>query len=309
MQDIFFLKTEVKSARKPSWLKIKIPGGPAYASVRRRVDEHKLHTVCESAKCPNLGECWARGTATFMILGDICTRSCGFCAVQTGRPNELDRKEPDRVAEAVRLMGLEYVVITSVARDELADGGSSVWAETIRAVRRVNPQCRIETLIPDFKGSEADLNLVLDAQPDILNHNTESIPRLYKRVRPQARYERTLELLERAKRRGFITKTSIMLGLGEEPRELEEVLRDLRQVEVDILTLGQYLQPTPAHLPVVGFVTPEDFALWKSKALEMGFGAVESGPLVRSSYRADELSRHFFDGAHGSGFGSYSMIS
>jgi len=256
--------------------------------VRRRVDKHRLHTVCESARCPNLGECWARGTATFMILGDVCTRSCGFCAVKTGRPNELDWNEPARVAEAIRLMGLNYAVITSVARDELSDGGASIWAATIRAVRQVVPHCRIETLIPDFKGSEICLNRVLDAKPDVLNHNTETVPRLYRQVRPQARYERTLELLERAKARGFFTKSSLMLGIGEQEQELEQVLKDLRRAQVDILTLGQYLQPTTKHLPVARYLPPEEFADWKRRGLKMGFKVVESGPLVRSSYHADE---------------------
>lgn len=282
------------AARKPDWLKMRIPGGEAYSSVRRRVDEHHLHTVCESAKCPNLGECWARGTATFMILGDICTRSCGFCAVKTGRPTELDLDEPARVAEAAKLMRLNYVVITSVARDELADGGASVWAATILAVREALPRARIETLIPDFKGSEASLDTVLDAQPDVLNHNTETVPRLHREVRPQAKYDRTLRVLEYAKTRGFITKSSLMLGLGETDGELEAVLRDLRGVDVDILTLGQYLQPTPDHLPVARYVTPGEFADWKERAEEMGFRSVVSGPLVRSSYHADETSAGLF---------------
>ncbi len=288
------LEPPVVPVRKPGWLKMRIPGGADYSAVRRRVDEHHLHTVCESAKCPNLGECWARGTATFMILGDTCTRSCGFCAVKTGRPTELDLDEPARVAEAARLMGLGYVVITSVARDELSDGGASVWAATIRAVRKALPRCRIETLIPDFKGSESALATVLEAKPDILNHNTETIPRLHKVVRPQAKYERTLELLARAKARGFFTKSSLMLGMGETEGELEAVLRDLRAVDVDILTLGQYLQPTPSHLPVERYVTPDEFADWKVRAVGMGFKGVESGPLVRSSYHADATSAVLF---------------
>jgi lipoic acid synthetase len=267
---------------------MRIPGGEEYAQVRKKVDSHKLHTVCESAKCPNLGECWARGTATFMILGDVCTRSCGFCAVKTGRPNELDLDEPARVAEAIDLMNLKYAVITSVARDELLDGGAAVWAATIRAVRERTPECKIETLIPDLKGSEDCLNIVLDANPDVLNHNVESVPRLYKEVRPQAKYERSLELLSRAKKRGFITKTSIMLGIGEESYELEQVLEDLKAIEVDILTMGQYLQPTPKHLPIARYLTPEEFEAWKVRAYEIGFKAVVSGPLVRSSYHADE---------------------
>jgi len=286
--------SETSRARKPDWLKIRIPGGDAYAAVRRRVDEHKLHTVCESARCPNLGECWARGTATFMILGDVCTRSCGFCAVKTGRPVSPDRDEPARVADAVRLMDLRHAVITSVARDELTDGGAAIWALVIHAIRGAAPQCRVEALIPDFKGREDLLQIVLDASPDILNHNVESVPRLHSVVRPQAHYERSLQVLDRAKKRGFITKSSLMLGLGESDGELEEVLRDLRAAEVDILTLGQYLQPTLAHLPVARFVPPEEFAAWKRRGLEMGFEAVAAGPLVRSSYHADEQATAIF---------------
>jgi lipoyl synthase len=229
-----------------------------------------------------------------MILGDVCTRSCGFCAVKTGRPNELDLNEPLRVANAVRLMKLKYVVLTSVARDELKDGGSEVWASTIRAVREMNPECRIETLIPDFKGSEKCLETVLSAKPDVLNHNVETVPRLHSQVRPQAKYERSLEVLERAKAKGFFTKTSIMLGIGEEAEELESMLQDLRSIQVDILTMGQYLQPTANHLPVMRYLTPEEFADWKDRALKMGFRAVESGPLVRSSYHADEQSKILF---------------
>ena len=263
----------------------------AYSAVRQKVDTHRLHTVCESAQCPNMGECWDEGTATFMILGDICTRSCGFCAVKTGRPTELDLHEPERVADAVRLMNLRYVVLTSVTRDELADGGAGVWAETIRAVRRVMPSCKIETLIPDFRGDETALQVVLDAKPEVLNHNVEMVPRFYKQARPQAKYERSLEVLERAKKRGFFTKSSLMLGFGETEAELESVLRDLRAVGVDIVTLGQYLQPTAQNLPVVQYLTPEQFADWKQRGLAMGFPVVESGPMVRSSYRAEESHR------------------
>lgn len=280
--------SSIQHSSKPPWLRVRIPGGPAYAAVRHQVDAHRLHTVCESARCPNLGECWARGTATFMILGDVCTRRCGFCAVKTGRPNEVDRDEPARVAEAVRLMGLNYAVITSVARDDLADSGASVWAATIRAVREAVPCCRIETLIPDFKGSETCLNTVLDAKPDVLDHNTETVPRLYRQVRPQAKYDRTLQLLARAKARGFFTKSSLMLGIGETEEELEQVLHDLRAMGVDILTLGQYLQPTPDHLPVIRHLPPEEFMAWKRHGLELGFKVVTAGPLVRSSYHADE---------------------
>lgn len=276
--------------RKPAWLRAKIPSGPVYNETTRIVREHKLHTVCESAQCPNLGECWSRKTATVMILGNICTRSCGFCAVNTGKPTELDLDEPRRVAEAIRLMGLKHAVITSVARDELKDGGAAVWAETIRQVRRVNPQTTIEVLIPDFKGNWPDLYTVLDAQPDILNHNVETVPRLHKQVRPQAKYERSLEMLRRSKEKGFVTKTGLMLGLGETDAEIAQTLRDIAADQCDILTLGQYLRPSEQHLPLQRWVTPEEFARWKTFALELGFGVVESGPLVRSSYHADEQS-------------------
>jgi lipoic acid synthetase len=285
------------NARKPSWLRAKIPGGPVYQETTQIVREHKLHTVCESAQCPNLGECWSRKTATIMILGNICTRSCGFCAVQTGRPTELDRDEPRRVAEAIRLMGLRHAVITSVARDELADGGAGIWAETIRAVRGENPGTAIEVLIPDFKGHWEDLETVLGAKPDILNHNVETVPRLHKVVRPQAKYERSLELLRRAKAAGFVTKSGLMLGIGERDEEIEATLRDMIADKLDILTLGQYLRPSAAHLPLYRWVTPEDFARWKRFSLELGCRVVESGPLVRSSYHADEQSEALVPGS------------
>jgi lipoic acid synthetase len=278
------------NARKPSWLRAKIPGGLVYQETREIVREHRLHTVCESAQCPNLGECWSRKTATIMILGNICTRSCGFCAVNTGRPTELDLDEPKRVAEAIRLMGLRHAVITSVARDELTDGGAAVWAATIRAVRAKNPDTGIEVLIPDFKGRWQDLETVLDAKPDILNHNVETVPRLHKRVRPQARYERSLELLRRSKRAGFATKTGLMLGLGEREDEIDLTLRDIAAEKTDILTLGQYLRPSPQHLEMTRWVAPDEFARWKEFSLQIGFRVVESGPLVRSSYHADEQS-------------------
>lgn len=279
--------------RKPSWLRAKLPSGPGYGAVRRLVDDHQLHTVCQSAQCPNLGECWSRGTATVMILGNVCTRSCNFCAIQTGRPTELDLGEPARVAEAVFTMGLKHCVITSVARDELKDGGASVWAATIRAVRYRSPGTAIEVLIPDFKGKTEDLDTVLAAKPDILNHNIETVERLQKPVRVQARYDRSRKVLRHAKSRGFVTKTGIMLGLGEEKDEIAATLRDLREEKVDILTIGQYLQPTPQHLPVSRWVTPEEFGEWRDYGLSLGFGVVESGPLVRSSYHADEQSERY----------------
>ena len=272
--------------RKPEWLKARVPGGEEYSKLRGRIDKRKLHTVCEEARCPNMGECWNSGTATFMILGDTCTRSCGFCAVKTGRPGFVDNDEPRRVGEAVALMNLRHAVITSVNRDELFDGGARIFAETIHEIRARVPDCRIEVLIPDFQGSEEALSIVLNAQPDILNHNTETVPRLYKTVRPQAQYARSLEVLERAKHLGFTTKSGLMLGLGETTEEVIDTMSDLRAVECDILTLGQYLQPTKEHLPIDRYVHPDEFALLKKKGMDMGFRHVESGPLVRSSYHA-----------------------
>ena len=278
------------NARKPAWLRARVAGGEVYRETIDIVRSNKLHTVCESAQCPNLGECWSRKTATIMILGNICTRSCGFCAVHTGKPTELDLDEPRRVAEAIRLMGLKHAVITSVARDELADGGAAVWAATIRAVRAENPETAIEVLIPDFKGKWADLETVLEAKPDILNHNVETVPRLHKLVRPQAKYDRSLELLRRAKAAGFVTKSGMMLGIGEFDNEIESTLNDLAADGLGILTLGQYLRPSLDHLPIYRWVTPEDFAKWKVFGLSIGFKVVESGPMVRSSYHADEQS-------------------
>ncbi len=273
--------------RRPSWLKAPIPAGEKYAGLKSLIDRHQLHTVCEEARCPNMGECWNNGTATFMILGDVCTRSCGFCAVKTGKPPELDGEEPKRVAEAVKTLGVRHAVITSVNRDELYDGGAQIFAETIRQVRAMNPRTSIEVLIPDFKGEEFALDIVLAAFPDILNHNMETVPRLYREVRPQAQYEQSLELLDRAKRRGFVTKTGMMLGLGEEDEEVIAVMKDLRGIGCDILTLGQYLQPTREHLPVKRFVHPNQFRAFREIGMEMGFRHVESGPLVRSSYHAE----------------------
>ncbi len=246
----------------------------------------RLHTVCEEARCPNMGECWNAGTATFMILGEVCTRSCGFCAVKTGRPEFLDRGEPARVAEAIRSMNIRHAVITSVNRDELEDGGAGIFAETIGRAREARPGITIEVLIPDFRGDAAALKIVTDARPDILNHNTETIPRLYPSVRPQAKYTRSLALLERAKESGMVTKSGLMLGLGETAEEVLEVLSDLRAVSCDIVTMGQYLQPTKLHLPVDRYVRPEEFAMLRERGIAMGFRHVESGPLVRSSYHA-----------------------
>ena len=246
-----------------------------------------LHTVCEEARCPNISECWTAGTATFMIHGDTCTRSCGFCAVKTGRPLPIDLDEPRRVADAVAAMNLQHAVITSVNRDELKDGGSTIWAETIREVRKASPSTTIEVLIPDFKGNFDNLHRVIEAKPNILNHNTETVPRLYKRVRPQGRFQWSLDVLGEAKRMGMRTKTGVMLGLGERPEEVLDVMKELRAVSVDVLTLGQYLQPTKNHLPVDRFVHPDEFKQYHDVGMEMGFGIVESGPLVRSSYHAE----------------------
>lgn len=274
--------------RKPSWLKMKMPGGDNYAAMLKLVNEKKLHTVCQSAKCPNMGECWQAGTATLMILGDICTRSCGFCHIATGRPTELDTDEPRRVGEAVATMNLGHVVITSVNRDELPDGGAAIWAETIRQIRLKSPGTTVEVLIPDFCGDWNALQVVLDAKPDILNHNIESVPRLYKVVRPQAKYHRSLKLLQIAKDQGFVTKTGMMLGLGEEEHEIESVVDDLVAISCDILTLGQYLQPTVHHLKVERWVHPDEFVAWKVRGEAKGLRHVESGPLVRSSYHAEK---------------------
>jgi lipoic acid synthetase len=274
--------------RRPDWLKAKIPGGPGYTRLKNIIDDHRLHTVCEEARCPNMGECWHSGTATFMILGEICTRSCGFCAVKTGRPDyDLDWEEPRRVADAVKLMGVKHAVITSVNRDERQDGGSPIFAEIIRLIHSEIPNVTIEVLIPDFKGSEDALRCVLDAKPDILNHNLETVPRLYRRVRPQANYAQSLEVLQRSKARGAVTKTGLMLGIGERTEEVIEVMRDVRKTNADILTLGQYLQPTKEHLPVDRYAHPDEFKMLKELGLEMGFRHVESGPLVRSSYHAE----------------------
>jgi len=274
--------------RKPSWLKMKMPGGEEYSKLLNLVNDQRLHTVCQSAKCPNMGECWAAGTATLMILGDVCTRSCGFCHIATGRPPTLDLDEPVRVGKAVATMGLKHTVITSVNRDELPDGGSAVWAETIRQIRLQAPGTSVEVLIPDFCGDWEALQRVLDQKPEILNHNIETVPRLYRVVRPQAKYPRSLELLKRAKAQGFVTKTGMMLGLGEEEPEIDRVLDDLVAIGCDILTLGQYLQPTAQHLPVVRWVHPDEFALWKTRGEARGLKHVESGPLVRSSYHAEK---------------------
>lgn len=274
--------------RKPSWLKMKMPAGDGHSKLLKLVNEKKLHTVCQSAKCPNLGECWAAGTATLMILGDVCTRSCGFCHIATGRPPFLDEDEPRRVGEAVAQMQLGHCVITSVNRDELPDGGAKIWAETIRQIRQQSPGTSVEVLIPDFRGSWDALQLVLDQRPEILNHNIETVPRLYKRVRPQAKYHRSLKLLQIAKDQGHTTKTGMMLGLGETEDEIDAVIDDLVSIGCEIFTLGQYLQPTLKHLPVERWVHPDEFASWKKRGEAKGLRHVEAGPLVRSSYHAEK---------------------
>jgi lipoic acid synthetase len=278
--------------RKPEWLRVKLPTGPEYAKVRKLVDEHKLHTICESGNCPNMGECWGAGTATFMILGNICTRSCGFCAVATGMPSAVDWQEPMRVANSVKLMGVKHAVITSVDRDDLKDGGSIIWKETVEAIRKISPGTTLETLIPDFAGKWENLQRIIDVRPEIVSHNLETVRRLTREVRIQAKYDRSLEALMRLKEGGCNTKSGVMLGLGESDEEIRETITDLRNNQVDILTLGQYLQPTPKHLPVAAFITPEQFADYKEFALGLGFRYVESGPLVRSSYHAE---KHYFE--------------
>jgi lipoic acid synthetase len=277
--------------KKPKWLRVKLPIGENYRKVRSLVDEHKLHTICESGSCPNMGECWGEGTATFMILGNICTRSCGFCAVQTGKPDAVDTFEPGRVANSVKIMGVKHAVITSVDRDDLKDGGSEIWAQTVRAIRQQSPQTTLETLIPDFAGKWENLQTIIDVAPEIVSHNLETVRRLTKQVRIQAKYDRSLEVLFRLKKGGMRTKSGVMLGLGETEEEVIETMSDLRSVGVDVLTLGQYLQPTSKHLPISEFITPEQFDKLGKIGQEMGFRYVESGPLVRSSYHAE---KHLF---------------
>jgi lipoic acid synthetase len=275
------------SRRRPEWLKVRAPGGDIYSQLKNMMRSKKLHTVCEEAHCPNIGECWQSGTATFIILGDTCTRSCRFCAIKTGSPNSvINQDEPFEVADAVRQMEIKHVVITSVNRDELEDQGSGIWAQTVREVKRLNPNVKIEVLIPDFKGDIDCLQKVLDAKPDVLNHNVETIHRLYPDVRPQAKYARSLAVLEYSKKKKFLTKTGIMVGIGETFNEVIDLMRDLRFINVDIMTIGQYLQPTKEHLPVDRYVTPEEFKEYRHIGLELGFKFVESAPLVRSSYHA-----------------------
>lgn len=279
--------------KKPDWLRVKLPIGESYKHVRGLVDTHKLHTICESGNCPNMGECWGEGTATFMILGNVCTRSCGFCAVATGRPDPLDWDEPQRVAEAIYLMKVKHAVITSVDRDELKDGGSTIWYNTINAVKSLNPQTTLETLIPDFKGQKENIQPIIEAAPDVVSHNIETVERLTRQVRIQAKYWRSMEVLRTLKHGGMRTKSGIMLGLGEAKEEVIQSLHDLKNNGVDVVTIGQYLQPTKKHLPVNRFVHPDEFAEYREIGYSIGFDYVESGPLVRSSYHSD---KHVIEG-------------
>lgn len=274
--------------KKPDWLRVKLPLGDNYKHVRGLVDHHKLHTICESGNCPNMGECWGAGTATFMILGNICTRSCGFCAVATGRPEPVDWDEPQRVAEAIHLMKVKHAVITSVDRDEIPDGGSIIWYNTIKAVKTLNPDTTLETLIPDFKGQKENILRVAEAAPEVISHNIETVERLTRQVRIQAKYWRSMEVIKTLKEAGIRTKSGIMLGLGEKKEEVIQTLRDLRDNGCDVVTIGQYLQPTSRHLPVDRFVHPDEFAEYRDLGYEMGLDYVESGPLVRSSYHSEK---------------------
>lgn len=276
-----------RRSKKPKWLKVKLPTGEPYKKVRGLVDKYKLHTICESGNCPNMGECWGAGTATFMILGNVCTRSCSFCAVKTGRPGEIDWHEPQRVAEAVRLMEVKHCVLTSVDRDELINGGSKIWAETVRAIRKESPGTTMETLIPDFKGRMTSVDDIIEVAPEVVSHNMETVKRLYRLVRPQAKYQRSLDVIKHLKEGGMRTKSGIMVGLGEKKEEVFKIMDDLAAHGCDVLTIGQYLQPTKMHLEVDEFIRPETFEMYKEEGLKRGLDYVESGPLVRSSYHAE----------------------
>lgn len=287
--DVKIKQGATQRVKKPKWLRVKLPTGENYKNVRGLVDKYKLHTICESGHCPNMGECWGAGTATFMILGNICTRSCGFCNVATGRPLSVDWEEPEKVARSVKLMKIKHAVLTSVDRDDLADGGSIIWKETVHAIRRLSPNTTMETLIPDFKGELHNVDRIIEANPEIVSHNIETVRRLTRKVRIQAQFDRSLLVLKYLKEKGIRrTKSGIMLGLGETEEEVLDAMKDLRKADVDVLTIGQYLQPTSKHLPVVEFITPEVFDRLKEIGLKMGFIYVESGPLVRSSYHAEK---------------------
>lgn len=287
-------KTKIPLGKRPDWLKVKLPTGDNYSDVRNLMREQKLNTVCEEAKCPNIAECWNHRTATFMILGDTCTRSCGFCNVKLGLPSELDLDEPRRVVDAIKQLDLRHAVITSVNRDELEDGGAEIFKECVRLLREEKPDCTVEILIPDFKGNEKAFEIIMQFPPDILNHNLETVKRLYHAVRPQAKYERSLNLIKWFRKNGLRTKSGIMVGIGERTEEVLELMKDLYSHGCEIMTIGQYLQPTKVHLPVDRFVTPEEFGMYKEEGLKMGFKIVESSPLVRSSYHADAHARDIF---------------
>jgi len=277
--------------KKPNWLRVKLPVGKKYTELRGLVDKYKLNTICTSGSCPNMGECWGEGTATFMILGNICTRSCGFCGVKTGRPETVEWDEPEKVAQSIKIMGIKHAVITSVDRDDLKDGGSIIWAETIEAIRRANPTTTLETLIPDFQGNTSQIDRIIEVHPEVVSHNMETVRRLTREVRIQAKYDRSLGVLKYLKVKGMRTKTGLMLGLGETEDEVIETMRDLQAVGLDVLTIGQYLQPSKNHLPVKEFITPEQFKKYETIGLEMGFMYVESGALVRSSYKAHKHAK------------------
>ena len=287
MKELPIVESKESRRKKPDWLRVKLPIGESYANVRRLVDEYNLHTICQSGNCPNMGECWGAGTATFMILGNTCTRSCSFCAVKTGRPGEYDMDEPRRVAEAIRLMQVKHAVITSVNRDELKDKGAEVWYQTVRAVKEASPETTIETLIPDVRSVWWALERMISGGQEVVSHNMETVESLYRKVRPQAKYQRSLEQIKRTKEFGMRTKSGIMVGLGEKPDEVYRTMDDLLEHDCDVLTIGQYLQPTKMHLEVVEFVHPDQFAQYKEVGLEKGFDFVESAPLVRSSYHAE----------------------
>ncbi len=289
MSDTITLKEEPKKVGKPKWLRVKLPTGKKYTQLRGLVDKYDLHTICTSGSCPNMGECWGEGTATFMILGNICTRSCGFCGVKTGRPDQVDWEEPEKVAQSIKIMNIKHAVITSVDRDDLKDGGSIIWAETVQAIRRLNPNTTLETLIPDFQGNHKQLDRIVSVAPEVVSHNMETVRRLTRSVRIQAQYDRSLEVLRYLKDQGINrTKSGIMLGLGETEEEVIETMKDLKDAKVDIVTIGQYLQPSKKHLPVVDFITPEQFKKYEEIGLKMGFRHVESSALVRSSYKAQK---------------------
>ncbi|WP_121667761.1 lipoyl synthase [Mesonia aquimarina] len=281
--------TPTKPQKKPKWLRVKLPTGKKYTNLRKLVDKYDLHTICTSGSCPNMGECWSEGTATFMILGNVCTRSCGFCGVKTGRPDTLDWDEPEKVARSIKLMDIKHAVVTSVDRDDLKDMGSIIWAETVKAIRRMNPTTTLETLIPDFQGVERNIDRIVEVNPEVVSHNMETVRRLTREVRIQAKYDRSLAVLDYLKKQGINrTKSGIMLGLGEKEEEVIQTLKDLRSVDVDVVTIGQYLQPSKIHLPVQQFITPDQFKKYEEIGLDLGFRHVESSALVRSSYKAQK---------------------